>query len=281
MNQPAVEFDEGPSQEELDAGTPTETPAENPETPPEGAESEAPPAAEGVQPEPKVEFSDEQQAFINEKIVGKRVAKQKEAERQAEEERKKREEAEAELAKLKQPERPVVPDMPNPYDDDFESKLQAREEAIVAQAKYDGQQALAQQQEQQRQYQAQQEAAAEQQRRVVAYSGRAEKLGIEPQELQQAGHTVAQMGVADDVVNHILSDEQGPSITVYLAKNPMAIEEMHGMSPMQAAIYIENQVKPKAVGSRPSPTPSPNTVETPQGSGMPEGERGPKGATFE
>ena len=91
---------------------------------------------------------------------------------------------------------------------------------------------------------------------------------------------MAAHGISDDVTLHILNDDKGPMITKYLAQNPLALDELHGMSPMQAAIHIENVVKPSAVSSKNTtnaPPPSTNL----DGGGSPPSERGPKGAKFE
>jgi hypothetical protein len=107
-------------------------PVESPETPPEP---------------PPVVFSDEQQAKFNSEI-GKKVGKQREAERERDEERARAVAAEQELATLKAPQRPEIPPTPDPYDDDYEGKMKARDDALVQTAQYDAQANAYQAQEQ-------------------------------------------------------------------------------------------------------------------------------------
>ena len=255
----------------------TETPeAPEEETQPEASQEETP--EEAPEP-PKVEFTEEQQAIFNDQI-GKKVAKQREAERVAEEERQKREELEARLAKLEDSGRPEIPPIPDPFDDDFEAKVKARDEALLKSALYDAEQQRVAQQKQYQAQQAQQAKLQEMQDKVTAYSGRADKLGIKPEELQAAGNQVAQMGVGEEIAGHILDDEQGPAITMYLAKNPMEVEQIRSMGPLRAAVYIETNIKGKAVAARPKVSTAPAPTESPKGSGMPEGEKLP-GVTYE
>ena len=246
-----------------------------------GELKEAPPAdAPPEEAKPAVTFSDEQQAKFNDEI-GKKVAKQREAERAAEEATARLAETEAKLAQATAPMRPAVPEMPDPYDDDFEVKVKARDEALVLAAQYD---AATQQAEQRKNYEAQQTAHKAQEELITtvkSYTERAEKLGVNAAELQQAGNMVAQYGIGNEVASYILNEDQGPSITVYLSKNPLELEQIRQMGPMQAAVYIENNIKAKAVASRPPPTPGPEPIDNPTGAGMPEGERGPKGAVYE
>jgi hypothetical protein len=68
---------------------------------------------------------------------------------------------------------------------------------------------------------------------------------------------------------------------MYLSQNPLEMETVRQMSPMQAAVYIDTQVKAKAVSSRPTPNPISEPTEVLKGAGQPEGDRGPKGAVYE
>lgn len=264
MNEEAIAFDDG---EEGAPAAPVET---APETPP---------APEATETAPKIEFTAEQQAKFNDEI-GKKVAKQREAERLVEEERTKREAAEAELNRLKAPQRPVIPEPPEQYDDDYAAKLAARDAALRDAAMFDAsvqQQQYSQQQQHQAEQKKTQEALLE---KVTTYSGRADKLGIDSTELQAAGNTVAQGGLDNSVVDYILTEEQGPAITTYLANNPLELDTIREMSPMQAGVYIANTVKAKAISSRPSPNPPPAPVDNPGGAGMPES-AGLKGVVYE
>lgn len=217
---------------------------------------------------PKVEFSPDQQEFIDSNIVAPKVGKQREAERTATEATRRADGLQAELDKINQPQRPVVPDAPDQYDDDFDAKQALRETKIQELAVFENterqQAAYAQNQSEE----AARKSDEKFQEVVVAYSDRAEKIGIKPQELQQAGIAVASMGMDVSVVQHILTEDQGPAITVYLAANPVEADALARMHPMQAAVHIATEIKPKALAARPKIEIPPEPTETPVGGGF-------------
>jgi hypothetical protein len=231
------------------------------------------------QHEKKVEFSPEQQKVVNE-IAAKKAFEAREAKRKAEDLEKRL--AELEASKPVEPV-PDVPQAPDPYDDDYEAKLQARDQAMLAKAKYDAQ---VQYQQQQQQVQMQEQQRLENERLMKSlegYSARAKKLGISDSELQQAGGLVSQYGLSEQATLHILDDEQGPAITTYLSKNPQAMDAINGMPPMKAAIYIESTIKPEATKAQPKTTNAPEPVEPVQAGGIDANDQYSltRGATFE
>jgi hypothetical protein len=234
--------------------------------------------AEEPKPEEPVTFDERQQAKFNEEI-GRKVAKQREAERIASEEREKREVLERRLAELQAPVRPDIPPVPDPYDQDFHAKSQYRDAMLQKQAQYDAEVRLhqriiedAKQQEQAKEVEAFKQTAA-------SYAEKAGKLGVQAQELQQAGTVVAQYGINERLATRILRDERGPEITVYLSRNIHELDAINGMEPEDAAVYMETVVKPKARRAPPVLAAAP--TETLKGSGAPEGAGGPDGATYE
>jgi len=262
---------------EFNEETETDIEAEDPS--PEGQGSDSSPDIEDGKKNP-VSFDEAQQRKVNE-IVGKRVFKLRELERKLEaEQRKNRELLETQTSE----ERPVVPDQPDPFalsDDDYRRAQNDREQALIKQAQYDARQRALEEQ----QLQIMQDQQRQQHEAYVAsvetYSNRATQLGITPQELQVAGNTVAQFGLANPVVEHILADEQGPLITKYLANNYQELEALSQMSPMQAAIRIESEIKQKAGALKPKVNRAPSPVDLPQGAGVSPQPKGPKGAIFE
>ena len=226
--------------------------------------------------EQKIEFTPEQQKVVND-IAAKKAYEAREAKRRAEEAEKRIAELEA---KLPREQEPVVPELPDPYDDDYEAKIAQRDEALRLKAQYDAQ-ALIREQEAQRQAQERQRQEQEELYKAVeSYTDRAKKLGISESELQAAGNLVSQYGINDQITQHILGDEQGPIITKYLSQNPTAMDTINSLPPIKAAIYIETQLKPEAMKLKPQTTTAPEPVETLAGAGISE-KRGPKGATFE
>jgi len=175
--------------------------------------------------------------------------------------------------------RPDVPDLPDPYDDNYAEQIAKRDEAIRKAVAYDTQQQFVQYQRHQAQEQSQKAQQDAITKTVQSYSGRAKDLGVKPEQLTAAGNTVHAYGIADEVTQYILGDEQGPLITTYLARHTDELEKISGMSPMQAGIYIDRAIRPKAsVAPKTSRAPAPADGLT--GGGAPPNQRGPKGATY-
>jgi hypothetical protein len=201
-----------------------------------------------------------------------------------EEERRKSRELQERLARLEQGaqgQRPVIPDLPDPYDDGFDEKIKARDEAIAEAAAWDGEQTRKQTAEQASRREAMVQQQTELLEIVQTYGGRAKALGISEKDLQVAGQTVNALGISDDLSLFILGDEAGPAITLHLAENPEELANLANMNPMRAAVYLETKIKPRAVGNRRSVTDAPDPAETLGGGGSSPSERGPKGATYE
>lgn len=219
--------------------------------------------------------------------VQKRINKMHFEAKQAQREK---EEALARLRELEEAERQrqaaqvgEIPPMPDDFDDDRDAKIKARDEAIVAKARFDAQQAAIEQQAIAQQ-QAQAEAQAAKVREVATgYNKRAVELGIKPDELQAAGNAVVQYGLSDDLVMHILGDNDGPLITKHLAANPAEAIELASMSPFSVGTYLEG-VKEKAKALKPKTSNAPPPSEKLDGASIkPDDGRHPhiKGATFE
>jgi hypothetical protein len=221
-------------------------------------------------------LTEEQQAAVNE-AIGKKVAKQREAERQAEEARRELQEAQQKLQQYERPIRPDIPAPPDPYEDNFQAKVAHRDAMIAKAAEFDAQIRWQQQQEQARQQQAIAEERAKVTKTVETYSETASKLGINAEELQAAGAKIAPY-VSDRLALRILNDDSGPEITTYLARNLIELDKVTRMSPEDAAVYIATEIKPKAKRGPPKLPPEPS--ENLSGAGMKENSRGPKGVSY-
>lgn len=260
--------DEDQTDEGLDpteAGSETSTPSES-----------APDSGEKPQKEQKTQFTPEQQEVFN-RAIGEKTFKMREAERRAEAAERRAAELEAKLPKS---ERPFVPPKPDPYDPDYEKKLDARDEAIKAAAAYDAQQNAAKAQREAAERQRQEAEQEELVKSAQSYKERAEKFGLDPAEMQTAGTALAKFGIPDDLTRFILKDDQGPLLTMYLARNPDHLERMQGMSPIQMGAYIAADLKPQLATAR-TQTKAPRPADVLDGGGSPPTARGPKGATFE
>lgn len=176
-----------------------------------------------------------------------------------------------------------IPPMPDAFDDDFDVKIKARDEAIMAQASFNAQN---QSYQQQQQFQQQQEAQAKQQKiqeSMASYSQKANEFGIKQDELQAAGNTVANYGLSDDLVMHILGDSDGPLITKHLAANPQDGYQLASMSPFAVGQFLDG-IKTKASALKPKTSSAPSPATNLQGNGV-DPEAGKykylDGATFE
>jgi hypothetical protein len=262
-----------------------EAPVEEKAEDPKAEEAEQP---EGETEEQKaerhrVEFTEEQQKFINENIVGRQVAKRKEAEQKLEEYQRRIEEYEQRISQ-QQPDNgePVVPDPPNIWDDNYEEKIKQRDEALIRHAEWRAEQKTRQEWEQRQYYEKAQQEQQQLLTKVQTYTERAEKeYGIDPSDLQVAGNAVAQFGIPEQLTQYLLDDDAGPAITVHLSRNLAELEQLNQMDPIRAAVYIATEIKPRATRNAKRRSAPPEPTDSPKGSSVPEKERGPKGAVYE
>lgn len=265
-------------QEEIEEAPETEDQVEQEETPEPDSES-ATDSGDSQHDKP-VEFTEEQQRIFND-AVGKKVFKLREKEREAEALRKRLEELER---MVPQQGKPVVPEAPDPFalsDNEYRQKLVARDQAIREAAAWEAQQQALLWQRQQAQLEQQQRQQERQQEEVKAYAARATKLGITPAELQDAGSLVAGYGIDPALVEMILSDDHGPLITKYLARNQLELERLTQMPVTAAAVKLATDLKAKAVAMKPKVTNTPDPLNRPRNAGISPKPKGPAGATFE
>jgi len=250
---------------------PTETDASTAEQ----SES-APDSGKTATAEKKVQFTPEQQAVFD-KVIGEKTFKAREAERKAELAEQKLRELEAQLPKEN---RPQIPPLPDPYDADYDQKIAARDKAISAAAAFDAKQEVARGHQEQAQRQRFEAKQADLYKTAVAYKERSDKLGIPAADLQSAATSLSNFGISEDLTQFLLKDDQGPLMTMYLARNPVVLERLATFGPIEMGHYIASDIKPKlaAVKSR---TQAPAPADVLDGGGSPPKARGPKGATFE
>lgn len=240
----SIEFD-GPD-EVAENNTEIETPEGQPEAEAEGAElaTAGPEEAEKTTDDGNHEDGDSVQRAINKQH------------RKFREEERKRLALEKELAELKAAASKAnsntvddvdIPPLPDAWDDDYDSKMKERDDAIMrkAQAEYLRQQAedkafLAQQEMELRQQQ-------ERSKKIESYAERAKSQGIKEADLIVAANRVADSGVSPDIAEFLLTDKDGPAITAYLAddRNVMELYELASMNPVSAGIKL-NEIRAKA-----------------------------------
>lgn len=239
------------------------------------------PEAKAEAPEPEAKkapppLTPEQQESVNE-AIGKKVAKQREAERQAQEYQAQLAEAQKRLQQYEAPVRPDIPPPPDPYEDNFAQKVAHRDAMIAKAAQFDAEINWRNTQEQQRQQQIAAEERAKVAKTVETYSEVATKLGITSEELAEAGSKIAPY-IPDRLALRILNDASGPEITTFLAKNLVELDKVTRMSPEDGAVYLETVIKPAAKRAPPKLAPEP--TEKLSGASVKEKPRGPAGAVY-
>lgn len=175
---------------------------------------------------------------------------------------------------------PEIPPVPDPFEDDYDLKLKQRDEAMRQRIAWETEQNYIARQNQQVEQQKQETKARELYEKQTTYTQRAKDLGISGEDLQKAGETVAHYGLNDGLVMEILGDNDGALITRHLAANPMEIEALNGMSPYQAAIYIE-RMRPKLEALKPRRTKAPSPSTRLEGKGTPAPSDENYGAIYE
>jgi len=226
--------------------------------------------------EEKVTFSDEQQKLVND-IASSKAFEVREARRKSEELQRQLDEARAAIPKETQPE---IPDIPDQYDEDYDTKIRARDDAIRANERYESNQRYTQDQQQQAQEQKQRKEAEELTSKAKLYESNAVKKGLNFEEVKAAGKTVIDYGLRGDVINEMLSDADGALMSLYMSKNPQAIDSLNSANPITlGSVYADIRAKASALGAHKRTAPEP--VETLRGAGVVTSDGGPDGATYE
>jgi len=217
------------------------------------------------------------------KAINRQHAKYREEERKRLEVEKRAKELEERLAALEAKNSDItVPELPDVWDDDYESKIAQREEALLRKARIDFEKS-----QKQSQLDAQEEAKrqAEQERLkglVEKYDKNTVKLGLDVEEINKASNAVASYGISGELADFIMQDDEGPLLVKYLASNPLELDELRNMSPIHAAMKINSTIRAAASTMKPKASNAPDPVEMISGRGA--GEKvSPliKGAKFE
>ncbi len=257
---------------------PNEVESQDLETQNDGAVSAT---AEGESPkqdqEEPIVFDERQQEKVN-SIVGSKVAAQREAEREAAALKKQLDDLKA---KMPQDQAPVVPELPDAFDVDYESKMQEWQKAVSEKARYDAIQSANAEAQRKANENAMQAQQAKLHETVKTYTERAVSSGIDEKTLFENGQIVAQAGLSDDLAGYILNDDKGPLITQYLAKNPLELDAISRMNPIQAGVFLEQNVKAKLNAMTKTKSSAPDPITTVSGNGLGKEEsQHIKGGTF-
>lgn len=223
-------------------------------------------AAEREEKDPAVVAQEKAQKAIN-----KQHAKYREEERKRIAAESAKSDLESRLAELEAKDSTVViPPMPDAYDENFTALMAERDAAIRREAEIDAQQSVSD-----ANASAQRKAAEGSEKERVngllgSFDNRISALGLKPEEVGKAVAIVADYGISPEVGEFILGDEDGPLITQYLAANPLELDELRGMSAIQAALKINSDIRSSAAMLKPTASGAPDPAETLNGRGATE-----------
>jgi hypothetical protein len=260
-----IVFDDG---EDESADEPVQAEADSDEGETEGDEPE--------EDENKVIFSPEQQEVFNREI-GKKVAKEKEAQRQIDDYKAKLNAYEQK--QNPQPNRVDLPDYPDKYEDNFQQKLEDYNKAVSHNANMDFQERLMTQAKATAEAKQQAESKEKQTNVINMFTDNATKAKISEADLSASLDLAAAFNLDVGLREYMMQDALGPQIVVALASDPANLEAFAAMSPLQAVAHIESKIKPSInnkVGKRPPPPP-----KHLKGKGAAEGDGGVPGVTYE
>jgi len=212
--------------------------------------------------EKKQEQNNVAQEKIN-KVINRKHRQMREAEEEADRQKKHAEALQVKLDELNKTTAPEIPDLPDPYDAEYDKKMVVRDAAIEARTKYDQEQFYNQQKQrtiEQANLDKQQKQAYD---NVRIFRDRVQKLGIKEEDIRSAENTVAGYIQSQDVRDFLLQDENGVLMVQYLADNLVELEAISRLTPMAAAIRLTTKVAPEAKKLLPkqTQTPDPLTIE--------------------
>jgi hypothetical protein len=185
---------------------------------------------------------------------------------QLQEERQKREKAEqkaaaaeAKLAELTKPKRPIVPDYPDPLDPLYQQKLKSRDEALIAQQKYDNDVASAEHQKKAASQDVVNQMLEGLKQKQTSFQEKITDLGLDAKDIDADEKTIIPFINSSNAptAEYILGHDNGPLIVKYLANDPIEMDKVSRMTPMNAAVYINNEISPKAEKYKPATTKTP------------------------
>lgn len=120
--------------------------------------------------------------------------------------------------------------------------------------------------EKQREESASSEATKSRTQLINQYAERGLKSGLTIEQMQLNEQIISQIGISSELGDFIMSDERGALIANHLANNTDALVKLQSMSPLQAAVFIANEVKPAVVGPK-KVTRAPDPLSPIQGGG--------------
>lgn len=184
-------------------------------------------------------------------------------------------------ANTKQESQPIIPDVPDVMDPKYAEKMQARDNAIIAFAKYNETQQASQAQQQRELEDNQRQAALKNQERLQTFLQEGIKHGITQEEsLKQQAEIIPFINA--EIANFLLDDSEGPLLVKHLSTDYMALSKISELPPLQAAAFIKTQISPKIQKFKKQPTRTPEPPDDlPSGGRAKQQQEFLKGVIFE
>lgn len=214
------------------------------------------------------------------KIIAEKAFKEREAKREANEAKRELEEIRRQQATAQVP---TIPPIPDRYDFDtdaeYELAIRDRDDKIRKVATHEQEQALEKQRAEEAEKAHWEEQARQLQTKVVNYASNADKLGIDKANLETAGRVV-ETYLRQDIQVAMLDDEDAPVVTMYLASNPQAIDQLNNANSLNIGkIYAD--IAGKAAALKPKQSSAPPPADILEGGAPPLEDPRLDGMTFE
>lgn len=230
----------------------------------------------------KVEFSPEQQKVFD-AAINRQHSKYREAERAKQDTQAQLTAANGRISEFEsnQPE-PIIPPMPDSFDDDFDEKVAIRDATIVAVAQHNQTQANIAQANANATQEAQNAAQQVQAQNAQTLVENAATLGISNDDLGKAAAVVGSYNISPEIRTGLMTDPDGPVMLAYLAANPLEIENLQSMGVFDASNHLGTVIRQKASALKPKTSDAPPPPLVLSGNGAPEqGDPRLKGITFD
>lgn len=230
---------------------------------------------------------DKGESFINQEAVNKRINEitfeKYEEKRKAERLQEELDQLKAKLEKDKQQTGDItIPDMPDVYDDDYEVKMRAREEALLKSAELKARKAFQKEQEQKAIHDKMLKQQQEVNKQVENMFSQAEKHGISKEDMIKADQTVSTFIKDASLARFILAQPDSALIVKYLSSSATELEKLSSLDTLSASVHIATKIAQDAAKlKKPNITQTPDPIDIPSGKAAPNDDPYLKGATFE
>lgn len=159
-----------------------------------------------------------------------------------------------------------VPAIPDVWDEDYESKIKARDAIIANNVKAEAIQEAETRAQKADLAKQEQEAYERQVKLQGDFNDRAQKSGINEQSLLEAQKLLVSNGLNGEKAYAVLTDDNGPQVAMYLAENPHELQTILSMDTITAVRHIDRQISAKLAPSQSTST-APPPPETLNGKG--------------